>query len=186
MRGQFTQSHQFISILAKKTPPDFCRNSITTLPDLKYWTLFIYLHDTSGYIQVTLPEQTPLFFTLISFNSCQQQMEFFRAWPAQTCTGFISIIKHTISIQAQIYNLAFCTEYLKMCTPLRCNLLFFPWQNHNFIVNKILPNGFFTGWGPWKSTQLFVPYYKLYEAQGIYLLLQAQDKAWRQQRQCTH
>lgn len=51
-------------------------------------------------------------------------MEFFRAWPAQTCTGFIPIIKHRISIQAQIYNLVFCTEYLKMCTPLRRYLFY--------------------------------------------------------------
>lgn len=69
----------------------------------------------------------PHFFFLshkISFSSCQQGTEFFRAWPAQTCTGFISRIKHLISIQAQTYNLVFRTEYLKMRTLLRCYLLF--------------------------------------------------------------
>lgn len=85
---------------------DFGMNSITALTDLKYWTHFFFLHDTSGCFQVTSPEQTSLCFSshthTISFNSCQQGTEFFRAWPAQTCTGFISIIKDTISIQAQI------------------------------------------------------------------------------------
>lgn len=37
-------------------------NSIITLPDLKYWSPFIYLHDTSGYSQATPPEEIPLFF----------------------------------------------------------------------------------------------------------------------------
>lgn len=101
----------------------------------------------------------PHFFFLshtISFNSCQQGTEFFRAWPAQTCTRFISRIKHLISIQAQTYNLFFHTEYLKMRTLLRCYLLFLDKTTTSLSIKSSLMIFF-----AWKSTQLFIPFYKL-------------------------
>lgn len=66
-------------------------NSITALSDLKYLTPFIYLHDTSGFIQATPPEQTPLFFPTISSNSCQQKTEFFQGL---ACTNMDRVYIH--------------------------------------------------------------------------------------------